>query len=84
MMKDLIVNGWPVNEKVLPCMGGCPPLPAAAERGCVEAVEFLLKEGADPNILKLPDKKTASQLARDNGHMVVADIINHHISIKSS
>ena len=84
MMEDFIADGWPVDEKVLPFMGGCPPLPAAAERGCVDAVTLLLDKGADPNILKLPDKKTASQLARDNGHMVVADIIDHYISTKSS
>lgn len=82
-MRDLIVY-WPVDEKVLPYLGGCPALPAAAEKGCLEAVEFLLKEGADPKILKLPDKLNASQLARANGYPVVADIIDRYISTMAS
>lgn len=76
IMKHLIDAGCEVNEKVLPVMRGCPPLPAAAEKGHLEAVQLLIERGADRCILKLPDQKTAAQLARDNGHHGVAAVID--------
>ena len=75
IMEDLIEADCPIDERVLPALGGCPPLPAAAERGALEAVQLLIERGANREIRKMPDQKTAAQLARDNGHHGVAAII---------
>lgn len=64
----------PVNENVLG--GAYQPLHAAAEKGHLEAVQLLIKKGARPRLLKMPEKKKASQLARDNGFTIVADAID--------
>ena len=69
-----MVSRRPVNEIVL--QGAYQPLQAAAEKGHLEAVQVLINNGAGPRLLKIPEKKTASQLARDNGYTVVADVID--------
>lgn len=76
IMKDLIKAGCLVNEKVLHAMGGCPPLHIAAERGHLDAVQVLLRHGADRSFRRMGDGKTAAELARSNGHLNIADIID--------
>ena len=76
IMEDLIRDGCSVNEKVLPAMGGCPILHIAAERGYLDAVQVLLRNGADRNFRRMGDGKTAAQLARSSGHSNLADIID--------
>ena len=73
IVEDLILyRKRSANERPLHMMGGCQPLQAAAEKGCLDAVQILLENGADPTILKLPGRKTAADLARDNGYFDVA------------
>lgn len=76
IMEDLIRAGCLVNEKVLPAMGGCPPLHIAAERGHLDAVQVLLKHGADRNFRRMGDGKTAAELGRSGGYSILADIID--------
>ena len=76
IMQDLIQAGCLVNEKVLPAMGGCPPLHIAAKEGHLDAVQILLRNGADSSFRTMGDGKTAAELARSNGHSNLADIID--------
>ena len=77
IVEDLILRrNRPVNERPLSYMGSCQPLHAAAEGGCPDAVHILLKNGADPNIVNWPGRKTAAHLARDNGHLGIAAYID--------
>ena len=76
IMEDLIKAGCLVNGKVLPALGGCPPLHIAAERGHWGAVQVLLRHGADRTFRRKGDGKTAAELARSSGHSNLADLID--------
>lgn len=75
------MNDMPSNRSNFICSESyCSPVSAAAARGHEDAVEFLLKLGADPNFLKMLSKNLTSELARDNGYFAVADVVERQIS----
>lgn len=74
IMKILVDQGCNVNEQALSMHGGCPPLHAAAENGCFEAVNFLVMHGADTSV-ELEDRRTADKVARDNGFPDIAEFL---------
>ena len=76
IMEDLIEAGCSANEKVLHGMGGCPPLHIAAQEGHLDAVQVLLRHGADTGFRRMGDGKTAAELARSSGHSALADVID--------
>lgn len=51
------------------------PLMQAAANGYLEVVRFLLDEGANPRARRYFGKKTAAQLARENGHHDIVEVL---------
>jgi len=69
--RRLIEHGAPVNARQ---QAGWAAIHAAAQNGDRAMVELLLKHGADP---KLPndDGKTPAAVARENGHLEIAALL---------
>lgn len=72
IVKTLLDAGVPINER---SRFNRTPLMWAAASGQMDMVQLLLKAGADPSLMDVKGK-TASDLAIDNGHDDIAELIN--------
>lgn len=72
IIEFLLSKGASVDNKVNNC---CTLLHAAAREGQLKAVEFLIEKGADINA-KNNYSKIPSDLARENGHMEIVNMLS--------
>lgn len=66
---------------MLPKEGGWTPLLVSAAAGKMDAIQWLLSNGADHAQVSR-EGKTAEALARDHGHRAVAEFFSHLRTIR--
>ena len=67
-------NGWDVNASCA-VSNGRTALEGAAEHGRLDMVQLLLNVGADTNIVGEERYKSAIELARQNGHLAIVELL---------
>ncbi len=68
-----------IIDKRLRPDGGETPLSLAVRRGNVEAAEWLIQHGADPAVEVSFTRDTLPQIAKENGHPRVLELLEKHL-----